>query len=257
MQEKLSKFLNSVGYEDKNGDFCQATISQVILNRKEQSFDVFIENDWPISPVATSELLKCGLNGINGKNKCYIHYIYSDMDDKDILEAFKVLLGELIVKRPSLVSLENKNIRIDGDNIIVELDSKSEEADILAKEVKGLSQGLVDLGFYEMDIVTEINKENERKIQEEIIEDRNRKIEVTYEEVVNSSSNGWVPKKKIDYSREGVVTIDSIDREENNVHLEAYVFGSEFNQLKTKDGRDLFLITLKISEMTSVHYIVN
>ena len=251
MQEKLSKFLNSVGYEDKNGDFCQATISQVILNRKEQSFDVFIENDWPISPVATSELLKCGLNGINGKNKCYIHYIYSDMDDKDILEAFKVLLGELIVKRPSLVSLENKNIRIDGDNIIVELDSKSEEADILAKEVKGLSQGLVDLGFYEMDIVTEINKENERKIQEEIIEDRNRKIEVTYEEVVNSSSNGWVPKKKIDYSREGVVTIDSIDREENNVHLEAYVFGSEFNQLKTKDGRDLFLITLKISDNTS------
>ena len=68
MQEKLSKFLNSVGYEDKNGDFCQATISQVILNRKEQSFDVFIENDWPISPVATSELLKCGLNGINRKN---------------------------------------------------------------------------------------------------------------------------------------------------------------------------------------------
>ncbi|MDE5889280.1 MAG: PHP domain-containing protein, partial [Bacilli bacterium] len=62
---------------------------------------------------------------------------------------------------------------------------------------------------------------------------------------------GWIPKKKIEYSREGLVTIESIDREENNVHLEAYVFGAEFNQLKTKDGRDLYLITLKISDNTS------
>ena len=66
-----------------------------------------------------------------------------------------------------------------------------------------------------------------------------------------SKSNGWTPKKKVNYSREGVVSIGSIDREENNVHLEAYVFGTDFNQIKTKDGRDLFLVTLKISDNTS------
>ena len=253
MQEKLNKFFESVGFEDKNEDFRTASISKVILNRKEKTFDVFIENEKPISPIATLKLSKCALNGIHGQNKCYVHYVYNDMDDDDILEAFKVLLGELIIKRPSLVSLENKNITIDGDSIVVELDSKSEEFDILKKEIKGLSQDLVNLGFYEVDITTAINKENERKIQEEIEEDRNRKIEISYDESSYSKNtgNGWTPKKKVDYSREGVVTIDSIDREENNVHVEAYVFGAEFNQLKTKDGRDLFLITLKISDNTS------
>lgn len=253
MQEKLNKFFESVGFEDKNEDFRTASISKVILNRKEKTFDVFIENEKPISPIVTLKLSKCALNGIHGQNKCYVHYVYNDMDDDDILEAFKVLLGELIIKRPSLVSLENKNITIDGDSIVVELDSKSEEFDILKKEIKGLSQDLVNLGFYEVDITTAINKENERKIQEEIEEDRNRKIEISYDESSYSKNtgNGWTPKKKVDYSREGVVTIDSIDREENNVHVEAYVFGAEFNQLKTKDGRDLFLITLKISDNTS------
>ncbi len=253
MQEKLAKFFDSIGYKDSEGYFNDAHISKVVLNKKKESFEVFIENDRPINPLATFELLKASKNGINGEKKCHINFIYNDMDDEDILEAFKVLLGDLIIKRPSLVSLENKNISIDDDFIIIELDSKSEEYDMLQKEIKGLVEGLVELGFYEMEITTAINHDNERKIQEEIEADRNRKIEIDYnpEPSYESSSNGWTPRKKVSYSREGVVTIDSIDREENSVNLEAYIFGSEFNQLKTKDGRDLYLITLKISDNTS------
>ncbi len=253
MQDKMKKFFDSIGFEDVNDDFATANISRVILNKKKESFEVFIQNDKPINPVATLELTKCAKKGIKGKNPCHINFIYDDMQDEDILEAFKVLLGDLISKRPSLVSLENKNISIDDEFIIIELDSKSEEYDMLQKEIKGLVDGLVDLGFYEMEITTAINKENEKKIQDEIEADRNKKIEIDfYDEPVSNYSNGkWTPKKKVNYSREGIVSIESIDQEENNVHLEAYIFGSEFNQLKTKDGRDLYLITLKISDNTS------
>ena len=257
MQEKLLNFFNSIGFTDEDGDFVDASISKVVLKKKEEIFEVFIENERPINPVRTFELIKCASKGINGKNKCHINFIYNDMDDEDILEAFKVLLGDLITKRPSLVSLENKNIAVDDDFIIVELDSKSEEYDMIKKELNGLSEGLVELGFYEMEITTAINVENQKKIQEEIEADRTRHIEVEYsapepQQGGGSYGNGsWTPKKKIEYSREGLVTIASIDQEENNVHLEAYIFGSEFNQLKTKDGRDLYLITLKISDNTS------
>ena len=79
--------------------------------------------------------------GINGKSKCHINYIYEDISDNDILDAFKVLLGELIVKRPSLVSLEHKNVKVDDDFIIIELDTRSEEYDVLQKEIKGLVSG--------------------------------------------------------------------------------------------------------------------
>ena len=258
MQEKLLNFFNSVGFTDEDGDFSNASISKVVLKKKEELFEVFIENDRPINPVRTLELVKCASKGINGKNKCHINFIYNDMDDEDILDAFKVLLGDLITKRPSLVSLENKNISIDDDFIIVELDSKSEEYDMIKKELNGLSESLVELGFYEMEITTAINVENQKKIQEEIEADRTRHIEVEYSEPEPQQNGGgsygngsWTPKKKIEYSREGLVTIASIDQEENNVHLEAYIFGAEFNQLKTKDGRDLYLITLKISDNTS------
>ena len=164
MQQKLINFFDSVGFMDENGDFSEANISRVILNKKTESFEVFIENERPINPVATLALNKCALNGINGTKKCHVNYIYNDMDDEDILEAFKVLLGDLIIKRPSLVSLENKNISIDDDFIIIELDSRSEEYDVLKREIKGLVDGLVDLGFYEMEVTTAINKENERRI---------------------------------------------------------------------------------------------
>ena len=127
MQEKLGKFFKSIEFEDTNNDFSEASISRVVLNKKKESFEVFIENDRPINPVATLELLKCAKKGINGKNKCHITFIINDNNDEDILEAFKVLLGELIIKRPSLVSLENKNISIDDDFIIIEMDYKSEE----------------------------------------------------------------------------------------------------------------------------------
>ena len=231
MQEKLLNFFNSVGFTDEDGDFLEASIAKVVLKKKEQIFEIFIENERPINPVRTLELVKCASKGINGKGKCHINFIYNEMDDEDILEAFKVLLGDLITKRPSLVSLENKNISIDDDFIIIELDSKSEEFDMIKKELNGLSEALVDLGFYEMEITTAINVENQRKIQEEIEADRNRVIEVEQFEVEPQQNSGssygngsWIPKKKIEYSREGLVTIESIDQEENNVHLEAYIF---------------------------------
>lgn len=248
----IHKFLKSINYEDTNGDFEEASISCVKVNKKKDSFEVFISNDKPINPVATLGLVKCAEKGINNKHKCHVNFVYDTYEDDDILSAFKVLLGELIIKRPSLVSLENKNIYIEDDEITIELDSRSEEYDIVKKELDKLGKEIEDLGFYEMIINTAINHENEKKIQEEIEADRNREIEIDYVPSEETShSNGWTPKKKVNYSREGIVTISSIDREENNVHLEAYVFGSEFNQIKTKDGRDLFLVTIKISDNTS------
>ena len=254
MQENLIKFFNSLGYEDSNAYFSNASISKVIVDKKKESFEVFIENERPINPVATLELIKASKKGINGNTPCHINFIYNDMDDEDILEAFKVLLGDLITKRPSLVSLENKNIMIDDEFIIIELDSKSEEYDMLQKEIKGLMTGLVELGFYEMEITTAINKDNERKIKEEIEADRNKEVDLSsFKEYPSDKyDNGnKFHRKKVAYSREGIVSIESIDREENNVHLEAFIFGSEFANLKTKDGRDLYLVILKISDNSS------
>ena len=43
MQDKLLNFFNSVGFSDEDGDFSEASISKVILKKKEELFEVFIK----------------------------------------------------------------------------------------------------------------------------------------------------------------------------------------------------------------------
>ena len=44
MDEKMLNFFNSVSFTDEDGDFSEANISKVVLKKKEQIFEVFIEN---------------------------------------------------------------------------------------------------------------------------------------------------------------------------------------------------------------------
>ena len=88
---EMERFFNSIDFVDKDGAFLEATISKVVLNRQKESFEVFIENEKPINPVVTLELTKCAKRGINGKSKCHISFIYNEMEDEDILDAFKEL----------------------------------------------------------------------------------------------------------------------------------------------------------------------
>ena len=62
MQEKLLNFFNSVGFTDEDGDFLEASISKVVLKKKEEIFEVFIENDrigsYSIDKDSKSELIE-------------------------------------------------------------------------------------------------------------------------------------------------------------------------------------------------------
>ena len=53
----IHKFLKSINYEDTNGDFEEASISCVKVNKKKDSFEVFISND---------------------KQKCDVNYVYDE-----------------------------------------------------------------------------------------------------------------------------------------------------------------------------------
>ena len=247
----IERFFNSISFVDENNEFQNATINKVLLNKSKDSCEVFIENEKPINPVTTLALVKKAKGGINGKTKCHINFIYDEISDEDVIDAFKVILGEIIIKRPSLVSLENKNIKIVDEIIVLELDTQSEEYEILRAEIKTMKLCLEKLGFYDFDITTAINVENETNIRK-MIEDKKNDISdvfVPKDEPV-SNNNGFYGHK-VDYKRKGVVTISSILQEENAVHLEAQVFGAEYKVLKNREtGKESFLAELKITDNT-------
>ena len=250
MNQELINFFNSINYEYDSNDFLTTKISKVILNRQEETFYVFIENDFPLKPKTATDIIKCAKNGINGNTKCIVNFIYNTISNDDILEYFKYLLNDLTKERPSLVSLLDTKISIEDNLITILVDSETETS-ILNEEIPPLKNKLGELGIHDISVVITIDQDMKNKIEEEIIADKNKEVKVTTYEEVNDSNNNFYHRKKVAYSRKGLVSINSITQEENNVHLEAFIFGSEFNEIKTKDNRTLYLITLKISDNTS------
>lgn len=255
MNSKLERFLISINFS-YDDDLSSLNIKKVIVNKEKEKFTVYLSSDTPISPCLANSLLNASKNGINGKNKCDIIFDYENITDDDILECFKYLLTELIKERVSLVSLNNGNITITDEKIIIEVDSKFEEFDMLKDETPNLIKRLVNLGFYEMDIEVIVNEENEKKIKVELETERSKAVsEDLYPDSEwqspSSNNKAWKPKKKVEFSREGIVTIESIKQEENNVHLEAVVLDTDFSKIKAKDGREFYLATLTITDNTS------
>ena len=255
MNNMLEKFLTSIGF-DYSEELSSIQIKKVIVNKEKEEFTVYLGSENPLPPSVALSLLEASKNGINGKNKCNIIFSYENLTDDDILTCFKYLVKELTKERVSLVSLLNGNITILDDKITIEVDSKFEEFDMFEEEIPYLVKQLIALGFYEMEVEVVVNTENEKEMQDLLETERTK--EVSEEEYpdsewgsVSSDNKGWKPRKKVDFQREGVVTIDSIKQEENAVHLEAMIVSNETSVIKTKDGREFFLVTLTVTDNTS------
>ena len=255
MNEMLEKFLTSINFS-YNDELKDVLIKKVVVNKEKEEFTIYLSSEKPLSPNVTHSLLKASKNGINGTNKCHLVFLYENITDDDILNCFKYLVRELVKERVSLVSLESGNITINDDKITIEVDSKFEEFDLFKEEIPYLNKQLTLLGFYDMDIEVVVNTLNEKEIQDLLETERTKEVsEDLYPdsewETPSSNNFGRKPRKKIEFSRDGVVTIDSIKQEENNVHLEAQIVSNETSNIKTKDGRVFFLVTLTITDNTS------
>ena len=250
MDKEVKNFLKSINYEIVDDTFTNSHISKVILNKEEEKFYVSLSNDLPCNLEEVKKLLACSKKGIKHENDVVINFIYDTIRPEDVLAVFLNILEEAKNTHPSLVTINKENVKILDQTIDVSIASKTEE-DILNELKEDFLQELSTYGFNDYALNINIDSEMTDSVIKEITEEKNRPIEVVIPEDTSSSSSSYQPRKKVGYSRKGLVTIKSLVKEENNVHLEAYIFGSEFNELKTKDGRTLYLITLKISDKTS------
>lgn len=247
MDEKLLRFFKLVNFNDVIA-FENATLKDMIVNRKENTWTLRITAKEIISVKAMINLTKLCADGVDDVKKIFIQMYYENMAPVDILEYFLYFIDTIIENNPSLSGLNKDSIRIDDDIIIIEVLSKIEET-VLKKECKKIMKKMADLGITGFDVSFVINEEEVKQVRETIEKEKeNVKIPRV---IVNDEKPKWTPKKKVDYQREGIVPISSIDRDENAVNLEAYIFDTEFNQLTKKDGTPLFLVTLKISDNTS------
>lgn len=248
MDEKLLRFFKKIGYNDAIA-FESASLRDMEINRKEHSWLININAKEIININSLMNLKKLCKDGIDDVKRIDIRIFYEELKAEDVLEYFLYFIDQLIESSPSLSSINKDKIRIDDEIIIIEVLSKIEET-TLKRECKKIFKKMEEFGISGYEVSFVIN-EAEREEIKRIIEKEKTEVKVVRPVVQENKENSWKNRVKVDYQREGVVPISSIDRDENAVNLEAYIFDAEFNQLTKKDGNPLFLITLKISDNTS------
>ncbi|MCR5787625.1 MAG: PolC-type DNA polymerase III [Bacilli bacterium] len=243
MNDALTRFFNSINFTPTIlEDFNNVSIEKVVLNKKSESFNVFIKCKNLVNLKDMKKLVSCASKGINGEKKCIINFSYENVTDDDINNYVSNIITELAKKRPSLVSLQNSAIEKDGEIIIIEVSSKVEEEEI-NKEAKKISNDLSSFGLKDLIITTRLNDEKRSEIIGEINKSK--------EEVV--IDNKKEEENNIIYGRhkDGEISeINSLMGEVKNVIVEAYVFGTDFVERQGQKG-PIFIMNFKLSDRTN------
>ena len=243
MNDALARFFESINFKPTSDEaFQDVVIEKVVLNKKEESFQVYINLPHLVNVTDMKKLVSCASKGINGEKKCKLIFSYANLTDEDVIDYLKIMINMLAKKRPSLVSLENTKIEKDKDIIIIEVTSKIEETE-LNKEAKKISQALESYGIPDLIITTNLNETK----REEIINEINK----SKEEVISLDDAKEESNIIYGYHKDGEVSeINSLISEAKNVIVEAYIFGTDFVERQGQKG-PIFIMNLKISDKSN------
>ena len=248
MDDKLLRFFKKISFNDVEA-FENCHLKECVINRKENTWTIRIIGDELVPVSSIIQLKTLCADGLEEVNKINIEIEYTHLDPNIVLDYFLYYLDIIIKEFPSLSGINKDNIYIDDDVIIIEVVSKSEET-LLKKETKKIIKKLETLGITGFEVSFVINEQEKESIRKNI-EKTKEDIEIPAPIVQEETKKKWEPRKKVDFQREGTIPISAIDREENSVNFDAYIFDTDFTVLTKKDGTPLYLVTLKISDDTS------
>jgi len=248
MDDKLLRFFKKINFNLVDS-FEDATLSQCIINRKDNSWRIVIKSPEIIPVEAMVNLITLSKDGIDDVPYINIEVEYDSYDDEAILEYVEYLIRKVMDDNPSLNGLDLNSISI--SNGVAQIKTSSEiERDILNDNKNYIIDKLTEFGIKGIKLDLSIDQNEKDKVKAEIEKDK-KNVKIPVVKQVEHEKGKWTPRKKVEYQREGIVQISTIDREENGVNIEAYIFASEFTELTKKDGGIVYLTTLKISDNSS------
>ena len=249
MDDKLLRFFKKIGFNDIVS-FENASFDSCIIHKKTNTWTIKI-NAPEIIPVSSMmSLKKLCLEGLDDVNSIDIVIKYENLNPELVLEYFNYFFKKIVKEQISLSGIDTDLITITDDTINVDVTSTMERT-IIKNEEKKILKDLSDVGITGFNIKCNIN-DVERQAIKKIIKKTKEEVVVPIPIVnQNNKDQKWVPKKKVEYQREGVVPISTLVKEENAVNLEAYIIDTEGLVRQKKTGGEFYLINLKISDNTS------
>ena len=233
----LTSFFHSIEFSPREGIFDNTRIEKVVLNKKEEAFNVFLraKNVLPIEDL--DALLEAKNNKINGKYKCNITIDYDEIKESDCLFYVSEIVKRLTEKKPSLISLVECIPTIDDDIIIFEVMSPIEEENV-KKEEANIRKMLSLYGLKDYFITTKLNEELRKNVEEEL---EQVQAPIEYKEVIREFTPGSIILgKSITKEPVNISTINNVGR---NITIEGYI-----ESLSVLERENINIITLNIND---------
>lgn len=234
MDDKITRFFNKINF-DKALEFEDSKIEKVVVNNANNSWTVYIINNEFIKADILLELISVAKKGIDEVDTINIVYKNDKFSNDNIIDYFRYFLEEQSKKTPSFLSIINNNIELSNNVITIEV-LNSYEQKMIELESENILENLELLGFNSLSIACKINESLKQDLKEDI-----NPVDV----IVKEENDSVILGESIKWKK--LTTIDSIIGEENNVVIEAYVFGTDVFESSKSNFK---ILTLKISDKT-------
>ena len=236
MNEEVKRFLTSINCVDEA--YNDLALEKVVLKKQENKFIVYLNSEECLNLESANKLFMSSLNGINGVNKCEIVLSYESISEDVALEYLDYFLDEIIIRRPSLISIKKSKIEIVDKVINFHVLNDFVKNDLL-HECDGLLKQLNRYGIKGYSIDISISVEEQKSLQEEINTLKDS-VEVKEEEtniILGSHKEG------------NVTSLNNILGEVKNIIVEVFIFQKEVVERQGKKG-PIFILNLKVSDKT-------
>ena len=161
----ISSFFKSINFLPEKDTFTDLEIKKVVLNKKEEVFNIYLHGKKVIPKKDIDLLLEACKNKINGIYPCIITLEYDELTEEDCLSYVEEIIKKLVAKKPSLISLEECMPKIDDDIIIFDVMSPIEEENI-KREENTIKKELSLYGFKDYFVTTRLNEELRNQVKE-------------------------------------------------------------------------------------------
>ncbi len=259
MEEKLKLLLDRIDFDnDKYKFFSSAKLSRIVVSPKNSSWTIFIDNEDYI-PFNVVEELDKKIGNID-KNIDTFNVIYNilNKDNNYLLNYFPYLL-KLLKKDLIITQIYSDCLKVE-DNKLVLVVSNAIEEEKLSSCISKINKFYKRFGYIE-DINIVIRKEEnvlkeiKAELEQSVNIDIKRKVEPVKTEVkkpVRSNRREKDPNSILGRGiLENPIKIKTLIGEDNNVVVEAYIFGVDFFESSKTDFK---IITLKITDYTDSIY---
>ena len=250
MDDKIKIFLDKIAVDNNNYKyFNSAILKQIKIYKKKKKYNIFIDID-DILPldiykeVEEKKHILCEEYDIN------INYNIQNIDLNKYLDYFTYIL-ELLKDKLKVIEIYISCLNIENNKLILVVDNKKEEEKLLSVK-DDIENFYKNIGYYDnIDIIirhdNNILEEIKKDIESTVVPVKKSVVENKKIKKVNDDENIIMGSK----IKEKYIPIKTILEEDNNIVLEAKVFGID-NFKSQKSGYTI--ITLKLTDYTDSIY---